>query len=114
MFDLQHGFMERRSCETQLASLIEGLARKTSQGTQTNLILLDFSKAFDKANYSKPLLKLYSHGIRNATLRWIQAFLSYRQQKVVVEGEESYSGYQDNSDLGQFGPSQFGPYFIRP
>ena len=22
--------------------------------------------------------------------------------------------YQDNSDLGQFGPSQFGPYFIRP
>ena len=22
--------------------------------------------------------------------------------------------YQDNSDLGQFGPSQFGLYFIRP
>ena len=91
MFDLQPGFRERRSCETQLTSLIEDLARKTSQRTQTDLIPLDFPKAFDKVNYSKPLLKLYSHGIRNATLRRIQAFLSYRQQKVVVEGEESYS-----------------------
>ena len=69
---------------TQLASLIEDLARKTIQGKQTDLILLDFSKVFDKVNYSKLLLQLQFHGIRNATLRWIQAFLSYRQQKVVV------------------------------
>ena len=27
MFDLQHGFRERRSCETQLVSLIEDLER---------------------------------------------------------------------------------------
>ena len=32
MYDLQHGFRERRSCETQLASLVEYLARKSSQG----------------------------------------------------------------------------------
>ena len=30
MYDLQHGFRERRSCETQLASLIEDRARKSS------------------------------------------------------------------------------------
>ena len=84
MYDLQHGFRERRSCETQLASLIEDLARKTSQGKQTDLILLDFSKAFDKVNHTKLLLKLHSYGIRNVTLRLIQAFLSYRQQKVVI------------------------------
>ncbi|MEW8548727.1 MAG: reverse transcriptase family protein, partial [Candidatus Thiodiazotropha sp.] len=91
MYDLQHGFRERRSCETQLASLIEDLARNSSQGKQTDLILLDFSKAFDKVNHSKLLLKLHSYGIRNSTLRWIQAFLSNRQQRVVVEGEESDS-----------------------
>ena len=34
MYDLQHGFRERRSCETQLVSLIEDLARKTSQGNR--------------------------------------------------------------------------------
>ena len=85
MYDLQHGFPERRSCETQLVSLIEELARKSRLGKQTDLILLDFSKAFDKVNHSKLLWKLHSYGIRNTTLRWIQAFLSNLQQKVVIE-----------------------------
>ena len=88
---LQHGFRVRRSCETQLVSLIENLARKTSQGKQTDFILLDFSKAFDKVNHSKLTMKLHSYGIRRATFRWIQAFLGNRRQKIVVEGEESDS-----------------------
>ena len=80
---------ERRSCETQLASFVEDFARKSSQGKQTDLILLDFSKAFDKVNHSKLILKLHSYGIMGSTLHWIQAYLSNRQQRVVVEGEES-------------------------
>ena len=35
--------------------LFEYLARNTSAGKQTDLILLDFSKAFDKVNHSKLL-----------------------------------------------------------
>ena len=105
MYDLQHGFRERRSCETQLVSLIEDLARKTSQGKQTDLILLDFSKAIDKVNHSKLITKLHSYGIRSATLRWKQAFLGNRRQKVVVEVEESdsvpvTSGVPQGSVLG--------------
>ena len=48
LYDLQHGFREKRSCETQLTMLVEDLARNASKGKQTDLILLDFSKAFDK------------------------------------------------------------------
>ena len=58
LYDLQHGFRERRSCETQLIQLVEELARNTSQGRQTDLILLYFSKAFDRVIHMKLLHKL--------------------------------------------------------
>ena len=56
LYDLQHGFRDKRSCDTQLTMLCEDLARNTSAGKQTDLILLDFSKAFDKVNLEVPPL----------------------------------------------------------
>ena len=91
LYDLQHGFREKRSCETQLIMLIEDLARNASVGKQTDIILLDFSKAFDKVNHSKLLWKLHQYGIRGHVLNWVRAFLGSRSQRVVIEGEESES-----------------------
>ena len=88
---LQHGFREKGSCETQLAMLVEDLARNLSAGKQIDLILLDFSKAFDKVNHSKLLRKLHQYGIRGNALNWIRAFLGNRSQTVVLDGEESGS-----------------------
>ena len=51
LYGLQHGFLEKRSCETQLIELVEELSRKLSNGHQVDLVLLDFSKAFDKVNH---------------------------------------------------------------
>ena len=39
LYDLQHGFRERRSTETQLIMLVEDLVRNASQGKQTDLVL---------------------------------------------------------------------------
>ena len=55
---------------------------------QTDQILFDFSKAFDKVNHSKLIWKLHHNGIRSNVL-CCQAFLSNRSQSVVVGGEES-------------------------
>ena len=88
---VKHGFREKRSRETQLIMLIEDLARNASVGKQTDIILLDFSKAFDKVNHSKLLWKLHQYGIRGRELAWIRAFLGSRSQQVVIDGEESES-----------------------
>ena len=91
LYDLQHGFREKRLCETQLIMLIEDLARNASVGKQTDIILLDFSKAFEKVNHGKLLWKLHQYGIRRHVLNWIRAFLVSRFQRVVIAGGESES-----------------------
>ena len=53
LYELQHGFRERRSYETQLIMLIDELTKTMQMGKQTDLILLDFSKAFDKVAHEK-------------------------------------------------------------
>jgi len=48
-YELQHGFREKRSCESQLLMLVDDLFKSVYKKMQTDLILLDdFSKAFDQ------------------------------------------------------------------
>ena len=61
--DLQHGFREHRSCETQLIKTVNDLAKSMNLGEQIDSILLDFSNAFDKACHRKLLVKLEHYGI---------------------------------------------------
>ena len=91
LYDLQHGFREKRSCETQLIMLIDELAQNMQTGFQTDLILLDFSNSFDKVANEKLLLKLHYYGIRGDVLRWIKNFLDNRKQAVVINGISSDS-----------------------
>ena len=62
--DCQHGFRARRSCETQLVTLAHELAQSMDKGKQQDMIILDFSKAFDKVPHQRLLSKLDFYGIR--------------------------------------------------
>ena len=59
LYDLQHGFRGKRPCETQLIMLVDELAKNMQMVRQTDLILLDFSKPFDKVAHEKLILKLH-------------------------------------------------------
>ena len=44
----QHGFRKHHSCESQLLLTIHDLAKGLDDKQQIDVVLLDFSKAFDK------------------------------------------------------------------
>ena len=89
LVDAQHGFRAGRSCETWLINTIEPLARSVNNRNQTDLLILDFSKAVDKVAHKRLLLKLEYYGIRGLVLAWIKAWLIRRTQQVALEGEFS-------------------------
>ena len=53
------------------------------------MVIMDFSKAFDKVSHPKLLQKLEYYGIQGTTSAWIRGFLSNRSQKVIINGTSS-------------------------
>ena len=63
LVDHQHGFRSNRSCETQLVNTIEHLTRSINRRKQTDLLILDFLKAFGTVVHKRLLLKIEYYGI---------------------------------------------------
>jgi hypothetical protein len=57
LYDLQHGFRKARSCESQLLPFIQELNASNNKNIQTDLIIMDFAKAFDKVSHRRLLYK---------------------------------------------------------
>ena len=87
--DAQHGFRKGRSRETQLLLLLENLTKTLDNRRQVDLILTDFSKAFDKVPHQRLLLKLKNFGVQGPILDWLTCFVTKRTQRVVLEGIKS-------------------------
>ena len=87
--DRQHGFRRKHSTESQLILTTHDLANSLNNKSQTDMIIMDFSKAFDTVPHNQLLNKLNRYGIHNNTHTWISTFLKCRKQRVVVGGEHS-------------------------
>ena len=108
--DCQHGFRSQRSCETQLVQfvhdIISNLDGAVNRGhKQTDLIIMDFAKAFDKVPHRRLLHTLEYYRIRGSTHKWINSWVSRRTQQVVLDGQASdpvpvLSGVPQGSVLG--------------
>ena len=68
------------SCVTQLISLKEDLSYTMDQQKQTDVILLDFAKAFDSIPHQRLLIKLRHYGINDHICQWINTWLTKRKQ----------------------------------
>ena len=78
--DKQHGFRSKHSCESQLILTVHDLASSLDNRSQINMVIMDFSKAFDSIPHNHLLLKLNRYGIQNNTNRLISNFLKQRTE----------------------------------
>ena len=87
--DKQHGFRSNRSCLTQMLDHFDDIFEGFTRGEDTDSIYLDYAKAFDKVDLDLLVLKLKRYGFGDQLVDWIQAFLSDREQVVVLNGVHS-------------------------
>ena len=87
----QHGFQKKCSCTTQLLECIADWTKAYEDKTRggTDVIYLDFSKAFDSVPHQRLIYKLHQLGIRGNLLQWIKAFLVGRRQRVILRNGSS-------------------------
>ena len=101
----QHGFRKGRSCLTQLLLHIDAVLNNMLNNKDTDVIYLDYAKAFDKVDHQILLKKLHAYGIRGKLLTWLNCYLANRHQTVVINGKHSYpakviSGVPQGTVLG--------------
>ena len=92
---LNHRFRSGFSCETQLLTTAFDLFNSFEREKQTDVAILDFSKAFDTVPHKK-LHKLSLYGITGPLHAWLSNFLTQRSKRVVIEGACSESTTVDS------------------
>lgn len=101
----QHGFFKGRSTTTNLLEFVDYSIMAMDKGNHVEALYTDFSKAFDRLDISMLIFKLSKIGIEKKLLKWIESYLTDRQQIVRFNDKKSKpiqvtSGVPQGSHLG--------------
>ena len=75
LYKLQHGFRANLSTETQLLTFVQDLYRNLCDDKQTDFIVMDHAKAFEKVPHKKLIRKRREYGLNSSINQWIESFL---------------------------------------
>ena len=84
----QFAYRKGLGCTDALLTISHPLQKYLNAGMESYIVQLDFS-AFDKVRHSGILYKFKSIGVGGSVLSICTEFLSYRRQRVVVDGAAS-------------------------
>ena len=73
IYDIQHGFVPKRSCLTNLLEYLEEMTKLMDEGHNMDIFYLDFAKAFDKVAHIRLMFKCRALGIIGEVADWIEA-----------------------------------------
>ena len=85
----QFGFLSNRSCLTNLLTTYTAISKSLDKGHTTDVVYLDFAKAFDTLPHTKLLYKLWRIGITGPLWLWFRGYLEGRQHFVQIYDTQS-------------------------
>ena len=88
----QSGFRPNDSCINQLLSITHEIYLSFDDSLGVRAVFLDIPKAFDKVWHKGLIFRLKQNGISDKVLNIITDFLSFRKQRVVLNGQRSILG----------------------
>ena len=68
IIDSQHGFVERKSCFSNILETIDTIIDILEEGSHVDIFYFDFCKAFDSVPHYRLLTKLENYGVKGKTL----------------------------------------------
>lgn len=79
---VQSGYRKNHSCTTALLHIVDDIVRGTDSGKLTALILLDYTKAFDRLDHKLLLTMLSYYGFGIESVELLKSYLTKRKQIV--------------------------------
>lgn len=102
----QHGFRKKRSTLSNLLRITHDIALNSARANATDVIYIDFSKAFDRADHLTLARKLCALSIPLPMLRLVIGLITNRKYFVKMDGERTnqvvttFSGVPQGSHCG--------------
>ena len=89
LYEYQFGFRQHRSTNQALIVLLDKITAALDNGDIVLGVFLDFSKAFDTVDHRILLNKMYKYDVRGIAAKWMENYLSDRQQFVLFKNVKS-------------------------
>jgi len=86
LYEGQHGFSPVYSWESQVITVCQDIADSMDNGDRIDIIVIDFSKAFDLVPHDRLLIKIAIAGVDSGVVVWVRELFWGLTHRIRVGG----------------------------